>query len=597
MRFSGFPSAARGPIERSEIRALAGTGLANARQGFSLRSKKQTLLVALLLITAPASADDATRARALLGEAEAALTRREGSTAQLKLEQAVTAGIAARDVRHLLAHAFMLQGKGDQARAYAAEDTVPPQFAAYAARMRAAVAPNRAVALAELTRATKLAPNDTRVWTDLARQRLFVGDLAEAFAAAEQAVATDPGNVEAMVLAGNLVRKRYGYRAALEWYQRAIDADPRFFAARAEQAATLGELGRDQDARAAIRAIYEIWPNAPEARFLHAVVSARAGDWINARGYLYKIGGRMGDMPGQRLLAGAIELAQGNAEQAVIELRPLVVAQPDNAVARRLLAAALVASDDPAGALVTLKVLTDRADADTYSLTLAGRAAEAMGDRRGAAGFLDRASRPLKGASVPFPGRTGGGDTTSGAPGVIVFAGDVLAGQGRWRAAADAYRKAANLDFSEATMLRLTDALRRSGQTDAALSVLATFRAQNRQNVAGALMGADVELANKRWDAAAETLEGLRRRIGGQDATLLSNLAWARLGQGRGAEALALGREAYRLAPNNPPVVASYGWFAHLAGDKATAVALLEKAVALAPDIAQYGARLAVARR
>jgi Flp pilus assembly protein TadD len=77
---------------------------------------------------------------------------------------------------------------------------------------------------------------------------------------------------------------------------------------------------------------------------------------------------------------------------------------------------------------------------------------------------------------------------------------------------------------------------------------------------------------------------------------LLNNLAWVSLARQREDEAAALARTAYALAPNSAPVTASYGWFASLAGDKATAMPLLEKAVLLAPDIPAYRARLAKAR-
>jgi cellulose synthase operon protein C len=579
-----------------------------------------TMAVLSLFVTLPSRADVAPAATALVAQGRDALQRGDALTAQTRIEAAVKQGVPLAEVRHLLANAYLMQGNVQRVREMADDAKVAPPYRAYAARMRAAVAPDGATALREMTLALQLAPEETLVWSDLGRARLMTGDVAGAIAASERALAINYNNVDALIMSGNLLRDRYGYAAGLPWYDRVLVLQSRNVAAMLERAATLGELGRYREMLAQTRDVQAIMPNHPRAFYLQAVMAARAGDWGLARSLIYRIGPRLNDSAGYRVLAGSVELAQGNEEQALIHLRAAVEMQPDNIVARRLLGRTLWSSGDDRGAIDTLRPIADRPDADTYTLTVMGRACEHLGDRAAAGGYLDRAAQPLRPAPTPFfangrgpiaamrqlvaAGRAGEAlgiaqgieRAHPGSPGAILLVGDALGAGGRWREAADAYRRASNLQFSEEAALRLIDALRRSGDSAAALAVVDVFVTQYPQSVAARLLASDAALAGKDWDRAGALLGGLRAQIGDRDATLLNNLAWAKFNRQRGGEAVTLARTAYTLAPNSAPAVASYGWIAAGTGDRATAVPLLEKAVALGPDIPAYRERLAKAR-
>ncbi|MFZ4746006.1 MAG: tetratricopeptide repeat protein [Sphingomonas sp.] len=589
---------------RSSVRRCAGPALA----------------AVVLLCTLPSHADVPVAGRDLVAQGQAAVQRGDGITAQLRLEAAVKKGAPLADVRHLLANAYLIQGNVARVREMAEDAKVAPQFRAYAARMRAAVAPDGQSALREMTLALQLSPDDTLAWSDMARARLMSGDVAGAIAASERALTINANNVDALIMSGNLLRDRYGYAAGLPWYDRILALQPRNTVAMIERAATLGELGRNGEMLAQTRNLLAISPNNPRAFYLQAVLAARAGDWGLAQSLIYHIGTRLNDVQGFRVLAGSVELAQGNEELALLHLRAAVDMQPENMVARRLLGRALWSSGDDRGAIDTLRPIADRPDADSYTLTVMGRACERLGDRVAAGGYLDRAAQPLRPAATPFAAAGNGpiavirrlvaqGGTAEatgmaqsieranpGSPGAMMLVGDTLGAVGRWREAAEAYRRTANLQFSEGIALRLIDALRRAGDNAAALAVVDLFLKHYPQSVAARLLVSDAALAGRQWDRAGGLLEGLRATLGDRDPILLNNLAWVSLARHREAEAAALARTAYALAPNSAPVTASYGWFASLAGDKATAVPLLEKAILLAPDIPAYRARLAKAR-
>jgi cellulose synthase operon protein C len=592
-------------------------------------ARSQTLLAASNANAAKVQAlaavrGDPNNGPAHLALAQAMLALDDGVGADAELQRAVDGGIDAKQIAHLRAHAYLLEGDEDKAIAEAAKAL--PQFRPYALRIRAqALAANGdlAGAHAALDEALRIAPNDAAVWTDTGRFRFAAGDLLGAAEASERAVKLAPGSVNALVLRGEVVRNQYGLVAALPWFEAALKRDGLAHDALIEYAATLGDAGRTVDALAATRAALEARPNDPQAYYLQAVIAARAGKFDLARALVEKTGGTIDGLPGMLLLGGTLDIEKGDNEQAIGKLRQLVGQQPMNITARKLLAVALLRSDAARNAIDALRPVVARADADSYALALAGRGFERIGDRATAARFLDRAAYPLVGDSVAFSSddsnpvlaaaaaeRPGNPDAlvplvrglidagnkagalakaqdiaarNPGAPAAQVVLGDVLMLMNRPADAAVAYQRAADLRFDEPTMLRLVEALDRAGQREPAANVLALFLSQNPVNIAALRLSAHWQLAAGEYDAAIDSLEQVRARIGDGDAILNAELAAAYAGAGENDTAVDFGEAAYGLAPSNPAVVDAYGWAVFQGGDKPGGVELLQKAVALAP--------------
>lgn len=192
-----------------------------------------------------------------------------------------------------------------------------------------------------------------------------------------------------------------------------------------------------------------------------------------------------------------------------------------------------------------------------------------MIDARNLAGAVARAERVAR--------------DNPGAPGSRVLLGDVLMIAGRARDAAAAYRAAADIRFDEPTMLRLVDALDRTGDRQEAARALALFSAQNPENVAAMRLTGYWQLAAGEFDDAVVTLEALRARIGDGDAALLAALANAHVGAGDAARAARYGEAAYAISPMNPAIADAYGWALFATGDEGGARQLIEKAVTIAP--------------
>jgi tetratricopeptide (TPR) repeat protein len=607
-------------------------GLEALRQG-----QPRTARIELLNAVAAAPNDGAIR----LAQAETDLRLGDGVAAEADLRRARALGIDAAATHHLMAHAFLLQHQPERAIAEAAE--APAAYAGYAGRIRGLAAMD----LGDVPQATEAlnaalwaAPKDSEVWTAIARFRRMTGELAGAIAAADKAVAFDPGNAGALELRGELTRSQYGLAAALPWFDRALQVDPANVPAMVERAATLGDMGRATDMLAAARAILAVDPHNPNAWLLEAALAARAGKYDLARSLYRRTGGALDDQPAALLLAAAVDLQTGNAEQSVQRLQRLLTLQPDNAKARRLLASGQWRLGDAAGTAATLKPLIDRPDADSYVLTLMGEALAKQGDRAGASLYFARAAGPRPSAALlsgPVPddqlaafraaaaaspkdagtqiqlirallGRGVGGEALQrarsleadnpGAPDSHILAGDALGVSGDWRGAAEAYRRAADIAFTEPVALRLIEALRNANDGAGAARVLALYLRENPDSVAALTLAANDWLAAGNWAQAISAYERVRARIGDRDATLLNNLAWAYSQGGDYDRALPLAARAWSLDRRNPATADTLGWLLYKSGrDRLRGLTLLEQAARGAPGNAAIGQHLAAARR
>lgn len=567
---------------------------------------------------------DPGNAQAHLTLARAMLALDDGAGAEPELRRAVEAGYNPKQVAHLRAQALLLQGAEEKALTEAGK--ADAQYRGHALRIRARALAGLGKwpeAFAALDEALRAAPRDADVWVDAGRLKLDAGDVLGAIRASEQAVKLDGGNVDALVLRGEMVRSQFGLVAALPWFEAALRRDPADYGTLIEYAATLGDVGRSVDSLAATRRALAARPGSPQALYLQAVIAARAGNTGLARGLIERAGPGLSRIPAALLLGGALDIEAADYEQAMDKLKPVVANQPMNLAARKLLAVALLRTDSARNAIDLLRPVIDRADADSYALTLAARGYERIGERAAAAQLLDRAAWPERGAAAAFspddstavlaadadqrPGDPtalvpliraliGQGDKAGalasaqdmarrhpGVPAAHLLVGDTLMTMNRFADAATAYRSAADMRFDEPTMLRLVEALDRADRRADAANVLALFLSQNPVNAAALRLSGAWQLAAGDYDAAIDTLELLRARIGDGDASLNADLAVAYTGAEEFEAAAEFGEAAYALAPANPVTADAYGWALYRNGDADAAVELLQKAVMLAP--------------
>lgn len=559
-----------------------------------------------------AVAADVASAPAHLAAARGALAEGDGLTAEAEVGRAIDAGAARETTRAMAAHARLLQN--DAIGALAIAQTVPELDRTYGRRIEARALAADGDIVAAMTvwdQAIADAPADAALWVDVARFSLAQGDMGRATIAARQAVRLDSANLDALLIRGRIARQQVGLTAALPWQKRALARDPASYAALIDHAATLGDLGRGTAMVQMVRRALAVRPGDPQAFYLLSALAARTGKFDLARALFDRVGGDFDRTPGALLLAATLDIDGGDYEQAVARLRNLIGVQPMNLRARQLLATALLRLDSRQDALAVLRPIGLREDADSYTLILAARAFERVGDRGEAARLLDRAATLAPGSArqfaaddsvavaaslvqpadlettVPFlrallddnqgPAAIGAAARLARdrptVPDAWLAYGDTLRLNGRSADAVQAYRRAGAVRFDAPTLLRMAPLV------DVG-DLLIRYRAINPIDPIGWRVAALRGLAMQDAVAARAPLDRLRTLSRDGDPAVLAAVSLVQGGQA----AVAAGAAAYRLAPSSALVCDAYGWALLRIGNRDGASQLLRKAALLAPD-------------
>ncbi len=538
---------------------------------------------------------------ALVLQAQVSLDLFDPLTAQSALERAVASGLPQARVQHLFGAALWMQGEFDKAAIVLSDPDIPDANRAYAARIMGRVQMDKGdfpASQAAFDEAIRLSPKDSKVWTDLARLRFVAADQKGAIDAVDYALKLDPNNVRALEFRGRLMRSQFGLAAALPWFERGLQINGSDVPLLEEYALTLGDLGRNVDMLKIARKIISLDSRNARAFYMQAVIAARAGNYDLAKRILPRAGAPFTDLPGPMLLDAVCEYELGNFNRAIDQLQRLLAMQPRNITVRTLLAKAMYQAGNPLDALDTIRPVAERADADSYSQMLAVRSFEAsdqpdravaglddsmranirpslpLSDMMSLAGAADVARRAPDNARVIVPyirALMAAGDldtalaeatrlqaANQGVTDAHILVGDVETAQGRLPQAITAYQQARAISFSEQVMLRLVDALDRSGDSKGAGEALAAYLAYNPTSLKALRLAGYRALDVGDWKNAVGLLERVRGKVGYNDYILLANLARAYAGAGQYDAATRDAATAYHIAPASMMVTRTY---------------------------------------
>lgn len=176
---------------------------------------------------------------------------------------------------------------------------------------------------------------------------------------------------------------------------------------------------------------------------------------------------------------------------------------------------------------------------------------------------------------------------------VAELQGDIAAAAGKQSEALAHYKEAWQRDPDNAVGAKLHALLQR-GDAAAAAKFLQQWQSAQPGNATPLLLqGVALEKQGDKAGAVRAYEAGLARNA--NHAGLLNNLAllYLQLGDARAA---GLGERAYRLQPQNPAVLDSYGWILVKSGDAGKGLELLQQAKALAPNSPEIDAHLKAAQ-
>jgi len=227
----------------------------------------------------------------------------------------------------------------------------------------------------------------------------FQKDVEKAEKRVDEALALNPKNAKGLVLKGELVNMKFGPEKSLSFFEQAIKYEPRNLSALFKVAAVLFDLQRTDEALEKLDVIYSIAPKLPLANYLSAVIYVRKNDLDKAEEFLEASGAAFDNFPGALILRGVINYSRKNYAQAIYHLNKMINIQPENIVARRILGAALLRQGDAQQAIKALMPVVTSGNADSVVLALLGSANMQLGKFDEGTAFFEQAVESKPGES------------------------------------------------------------------------------------------------------------------------------------------------------------------------------------------------------
>ena len=359
----------------------------------------------------------------------------------------------------------------------------------------------------------RLLPN-TAAHVELARLLATTNRRPEADQQLDAALALEPEDPEALLMQGMRLLNTSDRAGAVPVLNLAL-ARSRAEGQIQVQAAVLGTLAevdlaakRFDAAGGRVDELAKVAGNQSDVRYLRARIALEQQDVERAKAELQEV--LVADKtftPAQRLL-GAIYTLENQFDLAEMFLRPVVVGNPDDLFARRLLATILLARNRPAEALPLLENITaPDAESREALLTMMGQAELQLGD-------VARAISIFREGSRAYPDN----------PLFELGLGLTLLAEGRTDEASEVLRQVRGAEADATRAAFLTIVYMQKGQTDEALvsarSVVDRFPGQAwSHNLLGSVLMAVGQFPE------ARTVVGKAVALDPRDAAALANLA------------------------------------------------------------------------
>lgn len=315
--------------------------------------------------------------QALLLLAKTYIAMGDGEGALRVLEKIGGAG----DAGHIApskAEAQLLMGNFDEALA-----TLGKPASADAARIAALAYLGKsdlAAAKAAIASGESLQGNKAGLLALRSQVELGEGRTEAALATAQAALKQDAESLDALLASARAHQAVNQLPATLAAYEKAAKIHPQSYAAAYGLVATLGDMGRYEDARAGLERLASLAPKSIEVTHLKARLAIAEGQFEKARELLQGVEADLRQNPSMQVTYATALLRTGQNGLARAWLEPLVKDYPGLREPRRLLAEAQLAGGDARSSLATIRGLAERPDARPEELAVAAKAAKRTGD-------------------------------------------------------------------------------------------------------------------------------------------------------------------------------------------------------------------------
>lgn len=316
---------------------------------------------------------------ARLGLADVYLATGRGREAENELAQAEKAGARREATLLRRVRAYLLQGQFDRVlKETSANPVGDPRNVAeiFEARGDAQHSLGRiAEARDSYNAALKVRPNSINALYGKARIAAAQGDLKKSMELIDAALAVSPRDSVGLILKGDLLLAMGDTDGAIKTYSDAVKLHPDNGSAHLALASALIAAKKYDAAAEHIALVKKASPTLPSANYLDATLLFAQGKNQEAFNAVQKVLAALPDHPPALILAAAIQYQLGSQLQAETNTRKFLIRYPNNVFARKLLAAILLKSNQPAKAFEILEPLVDHSDVkDPQVFALAGNA-------------------------------------------------------------------------------------------------------------------------------------------------------------------------------------------------------------------------------
>lgn len=301
----------------------------------------------------------------------------DGDGAQATLQRLVDAGQGGAEMTRWKAEAALLRGQPNQAIDWLGSDD-----SASAWRIRAAshYALKNYPAAAEAYRRGMAGKPDALLARDYARMLIEAQDYAGAARALEVMQRVSPDRLDTRLVAGDLALRQGRRDDAARIFAEAAKAHPRRIEPLLARAAVADIAGKVDEAAGYVERAAAIAPGDSRVIEMTVQIAAEKGEWETVRKTLAPMEADLDPRSPNGLKYAEAMLALGKPEQARAIFSKALLLSPQNPYARIMLAEAQLATGDGAGALRTMRPLSDSVMAGERELDLALRAAKAAHD-------------------------------------------------------------------------------------------------------------------------------------------------------------------------------------------------------------------------